>query len=268
MKTRTIFMSLFLTTFCILNLKAQDVKNELSDDQLIKLFAGLRVADVCDGMDMAGLMNVGLVDQSIAPLWKDSENFSHQFVGIALTVKYIPSQRMQVPDEPGLDSYKNWRDQWYTHISGEPFIEEIQPGHVIVIDNKGDGDTDCGTIGSNNSMLWTTQGAVGIVTAGGMRDIDEVIKQKIPVYTDYDNRGRGIRPGRNELESYNEPITIGNTLINPGDVIIADSDGVIVVPREMAMKVADGAREELNLDKAARRKLYDELGIPLDFTVE
>jgi regulator of RNase E activity RraA len=268
MKFRTIFMSVFLLTCCAFSLNAQDKPAELSDEQLIKLFTGLRVADVCDGMDMVGLMNVGLMDQSIAPLWKDTEEFTHQFVGIALTVKYIPTQMKKVPEDVSLESYKHWRDMWYTHNSGEPFIEAIRPGHVIVIDNKGDGESDCGTIGSNNSMLWTTKGAVGLITAGGMRDIDEVIKQNIPVYTDYSNRGRGIRPGRNEFESYNKPITVGNTLINPGDVIIADSDGVIVVPRGKALLVADGAREELLLDKAARRKLYDELGIPRDFTVD
>ena len=81
-------------------------------------------------------------------------------------------------------------------------------------------------------------------------------------------RGRGIRPGRNELESYNKPIVVGGVFIQPGDVIVADGDGVIVVPRKVAGKVADAAREELRLDKDARRKLYEELGIPFDFTVE
>ncbi len=257
-----------LTFFCLVtNLLAQNERN-LTDSQLIKLYEGLRVADVSDGMDMVGLMNVGLVDQSIAPLWRDSENFEHQFIGIALTVKYIPSQKKQVPEKNDIESYKHWRDMWYTYDSGEPFIDEINPGNVIVIDNKGDGESDCGTVGSNNSMIWLSKGAVGIVTTGGIRDIDEVIKQKVPVYTDYSNRGRGIRPGRNVLESYNEPVVIGQTLINPGDVIVADSDGVIVVPREKALEVAEAAREELNLDKGARKKLYDELGIPHDFTVE
>ena len=266
MKSKYVASILFM--FCMItNLLAQNDK-KLTDEQLIKLYKGLRVADVSDGMDMVGLMNVGLVDQSIAPLWRDSENFEHQFTGIALTVKYIPSQKKQVPDKTDIESYKHWRDMWYTHDSGEPFIEEIKPGNVIVIDNKGDGKMDAGSVGSNNSMIWLTKGAVGIVTSGGIRDIDEVIKQKVPVYTDYNNRGRGIRPGRNILESYNEPVIIGETLINPGDLIVADSDGVIVVPREKAVAVADAAREELNLDKEARRKLYKELGIPLDFTVE
>jgi len=71
-------------------------ESKLTDEQIIKLYEGLRVADVSDGMDMIRMMNVGLVDQSIAPLWRDSENFEHQFTGIALTVKYIPSHRPEI----------------------------------------------------------------------------------------------------------------------------------------------------------------------------
>lgn len=250
------FAVIILTLGLLNDLSAQN-ENKLSDEQIIKLYQGLRVADVSDGMDMVGLMNVGLVDQSIAPLWRDSENFKHQFTGIALTVKYIPSQKKQVPEKKDVNSYKHWRDMWYTYDSGEPFIEEIKPGNVVVIDNNGDGEMDCGTVDSNNSMIWLSKGAVGILTSGGIRDIDEVIKQKVPVYTNYSNRGRGIRPGRNILESFNKPVVIGQTLINPGDVIVADSDGVIVVPREKAVEVADAAREELNIDKAVRRKLYE-----------
>jgi 4-hydroxy-4-methyl-2-oxoglutarate aldolase len=246
-------------------LNAQDNVN-LENETLIKLYQGLRVADVCDGMDMVGLMDVGLMDPKIFPLWKDTENFKHQFVGIAFTVKYVPTQRVPHPESTSIEDYKYWRDMWYTHDSGEPFIEDIRPGHVIVIDNDSDGDT--GTTGSNNSMIWTKKGAVGIVSAGGVRDTDEIIKQGIPVYMDYFKRGRGIRPGRNELESFNEPVVVGGVYIKPGDVVVADGDGVIVVPRKMAVKVADAAREELNIDKEARKKLYKELGIPFDFTVE
>ncbi len=83
---------------------------------------------------------------------------------------------------------------------------------------------------------------------------------------DYEKKGRGIRPGRNELESFNKPIVLGGVLVKPGDVVIGDGDGVIVVPREKA--VAEAAREELTLDKAARKKLYQDLGLPIDFTVE
>ena len=254
-------LGIFLSVLC----SAQD-KQDVSNETLLKLYDGLRVADVSDGMDMVGLMDVGLMDPKISPLWKDIENFKHQFVGIAFTVRYVPTNKVPHANTQDREEYKHWRDMWYTNDSGEPFIEEIKPGDVIIIDNADDGDT--GTTGSNNSMIWTSKGAVGIISAGGVRDTDEIIKQEIPVYMDYFKRGRGIRPGRNELESFAKPIVVGGVYIEHGDIVIADGDGVIVVPRAKAVEVADAAREELNIDKAARRKLYEALGIPFDFTVE
>jgi 4-hydroxy-4-methyl-2-oxoglutarate aldolase len=80
--------------------------------------------------------------------------------------------------------------------------------------------------------------------------------------------GRGIRPGRNEIESVNRPITVGGVLVKPGDVIVADGDGVLVVPRDKAVTVAGYARKILENDKAARRNLYRELGLPDDASVK
>ncbi len=237
----------------------------LSDRDILKLYGGLRVADVSDGMDYIGLHDQGLMDQSIESLWKDVENFHHIFRGIALTVRYVPTNR-QFPSNLRGQEYEKWRDEWYTNISGEPFIDSIKAGNVIVIDNAG--HNDVGTVGSNNSLIWKTKGAVGIVSNGGVRDNDEIIKEQIPLYMNIANRGRGIRPGRNELQSVNEPVVIGGVLVNPGDVIVADGDGVIVVPRKHAEEVAKAAHEVLKVDKAARKRLYEQLGIPYDFTVE
>jgi 4-hydroxy-4-methyl-2-oxoglutarate aldolase len=236
----------------------------LSDEDLIKLFTGLRVADISDGMDMVGLKDAGLMDPEITALWKDIDHFKHQFVGIALTVRYVPTNKPYT-EWVKKDEYIKWRDLWYTHISGEPFIESIKKGTIVVIDNQGDGDT--GSVGSNNSLLWTKKGAAAIVASGGIRDTDEIIKQKIPTYFNFMKRGRGIRPGRNQLESFNKPIVVGGVLVNPGDVVVGDGDGVIVIPRDKAEAVALAARNELNIDKASRKKLYEELGIPLDDTV-
>jgi regulator of RNase E activity RraA len=231
------------------------------DRALMKVFDGLRVADVSDGMDAVGLQDVGLMDARIAPLWRDLETFSHRVCGVAVTVRYVPTNKRASRANP--EEFKKFEGQWYRDLSPEPFIGLLREGSVVVIDGHEDGDT--GTIGSNNIMLWKTRGAVGVVTSGGARDTDEIIKEKIPLY--FRGPGRGIRPGRNEVESVNRPVTVGGVLVRPGDVVVADGDGVIVVPREHAEAVARAARAVLEADKAARRKLYQKLGLLPDPTV-
>lgn len=244
---------------------AQPAGDDLSDDEILTLYEDLRVADVVDGMDVVGLRGAGLMDTRIQALWKDIDELDHQFRGIALTVRYVPHNRI-VPNPLPADSFAAWEGRWYNEISPEPFVELIQPGHIIVIDASGNGDT--GSVGSYNSLDWYARGARGIVTTGSVRDTDEIIKQQIPLYMDPLQRGRGIRPGRNMIESVNEPVEIGGAFVRPGDVVVADGDGVVVVPREYAAPVARAAREVLENDKAGRRALYERLGRPLDQTVQ
>ncbi len=237
----------------------------MTDADILKLYEDLRVADVSDGLDFVGLQDACIMHQRIEPLWKDIEDFSHIFRGIAVTARYVPTNRV-VPTPMNKEDYKKWEGNWYGSISSEPFVEFIKEGSVVVLDVNGDGDT--GSVGSFNGLAWFAAGAKGIVSNGGIRDTDELIKQKIPIYLDMMNRGRGIRPGRNEIESVQQPVSIGGVLIKPGDVVVADGDGVIVVPRRYAKPVAEYAREILVNDKAARRGLYEKLKIPLDHTVK
>lgn len=232
------------------------------DDEILAAFAGLRVADVSDGMDAVGLQDVGLVDPEIATLWRDVDEFSHRFCGVAVTVRYVPTNR-RAPTMTEQE-FSEWEGNWYEEISPEPFAELLRRGSVVVIDAGEDGDT--GSIGSYNIMAWKLAGAVGVVTSGGARDTDEIIKQRVPLYLR--RLGRGIRPGRNEVESVNRPVTIGGVLVRPGDVVVADGDGVVVVPREHAAAVARIARRVLESDKAGRRELYEELGLPEDASVK
>lgn len=237
----------------------------VSDDSLLALYEGLRVADVSDGMDVVGLRDVGLMDTNIQALWRDIEAFEHQFRGIAVTARYVPTNHV-VPDSMSAEQFSAWEGAWYNEISPETFVQHIEDGTVVVIDASGDGDT--GSIGSYNALAWYAEGMRGIVTTGSVRDTDEIIKQEIPVYLDPLQRGRGIRPGRNELESVNRPVEVGGVLVRPGDVVVADGDGVIVVPRRRAVAVAQAARRVLEADVAARRDLYQQLGRPLDHTVQ
>lgn len=256
----------FFFVLCFITILASAQRGKtLSDAEILRLYEGLRVADVSDGMDAIGLHDCGLLDPNITALWKDPVHFAHRMTGIALTVRYVPTNRV-FPTGLSLQEYEKWRDEWYTKISPEPFVDSIRQGSIIVIDNQGDNDT--GTTGSNNILFWKKKGAVGVLSAGGVRDTDEIIKEQVPVYMDVMKRGRGIRPGRNEVESVNRSVVVGGVLIHPGDVIVADGDGVIVVPRDHAEEVARIAREVLNADKKGRRSLYDQLKIPYDFTVE
>lgn len=259
-------MKTFLGTLLALIILAPGhAQEKLTDEQILKLYAGLRVADVSDGMDMVGLRDVGLLDQRIEPLWKNTDDMSHIIAGIAVTARYIPTTKV-LKNPMAKEEFQKWEGNWYGNYSTEAYVEHIKPGSIVVLDVQGDGDT--GSVGSFNGLFWVSKGARGVVSNGGIRDTDEIIKQKIPVYLDFMHRGRGIRPGRNELESVNKPVTIGGVVIRPGDVIVADGDGVICVPREFARPVAEFAHEILNKDKQGRKGLYQQLNIPLDKTVQ
>ena len=233
------------------------------DQQLLELFDGLRVADVTDGMDAVGLPGVGLMDPAIHPLWKDAEAFSHRFIGIAVTARYVPTQRAWAGKLPEAD-YDAWAGKWYNELSPEPFQDLLRPGTAVVLDDAL--AADVGSIGSNNILAMKQKGMVGLVTNATARDTDEIITQRIPLY--FRHPGRGIRPGRNEIESVNRPIVCGGVLVMPGDVIVADGDGVLVVPRSVAADVARYARRIMAGDKAGRRNLYEKLGLPSDPSVE
>jgi len=83
------------------------------DAVVLKAFEGLRVADVTDGMDFVGLKNVGLMDPGILPLWKDAKDYRHRFIGIAVTVRYVPTQRPPAPAGLSYEAFRAGGGKWY-----------------------------------------------------------------------------------------------------------------------------------------------------------
>src|SRR5688500_2731426 len=240
-------------------LMATQVYSLDEDRKILKAFEGLRVADVSDGMDFVGLHDIGLVNPEIHSLWKDTVNYSHRIVGIAVTVRYVPTQQPPAGKRSEAD-FDKWVGDFYNQRTPEPFVPLLREGSVVVIEEAP--ETDVGSIGSNNIMSWKLKGAVGVITSNTCRDTDEIIAQKVPLYLK--QVGRGIRPGRNEVESVNRPVVLGGVLVMPGDVVVADGDGVIVVPRAHALEVARYAHKVIDGDKDARRELYKKLGLPAD----
>lgn len=261
---RTALLILVSALFALPAAAQQPAATGPSDEQLLQMYDGLRVADVVDGMDVVGLRSSADGHAHPGALEGHRGAGPHRPGDRPDGALRAPQQVVPNPLPEG--QFGAWEGKWYNELSPEPFVEMIRPGSIIVIDASGNGDT--GTVGSFNALDWVARGARGVVTTGSVRDTDEVIKQKIPVYLDPLQRGRGIRPGRNMVESVNRPVEVGGALVRPGDVIVADGDGVVVVPREHPPRVAREARAVLDKDKEARRRLYERLGRPLDQTVK
>src|SRR5512143_2723404 len=88
------------------------------DQKVLKAFEGLRVADVCDGLDAVGLHGRGLMDPDIHPLWRDTVGYSHRFIGVAVTARYVPTQEATA-GRRSVEDYDRWVANWYSDRSSE-----------------------------------------------------------------------------------------------------------------------------------------------------
>ena len=230
--------------------------NDRRRDIILKMYSGIRVADVCDALDSLGLLDRASMGPEIRPVWTDRVNLAHRLCGFAMTVRYFPTNQPYTPHSP--EEAAAIRQQWQARVM--PADLPCRKGDVIVID--GAGIRNIGYVGSNNLMRWVSRGARGIVTNAGCRDSDEIALQTIPAYSAYIGQGRKI--GRVEFDQYNLPVSVGGVLVHPGDFVVADGDGVIVVPAEHLETVARLAIEEHQADQEARRQWYEQLGLPGD----
>jgi len=230
---------------------------EISTDErteLLELYHGLRVSDVRDGMDWNNLHHYGSMSPDMRPL------FRTRVIGIARTARYVPYQGELPRMSP--EEYSEWSEWYYREICTYPWDEDIEQGDIMVIDQS---NVNCGLMGSFNSLAFLMLGVRGYVIEGGVRDTDELIRQKTPVWSRFISQS--MVQGRLQYDAKNIPVCVGGVVVKPGDVIVADGDGVIVVPRKMAASVAKYANRELETDKQNRRRIYEQLGLALDDSV-
>jgi 4-hydroxy-4-methyl-2-oxoglutarate aldolase len=230
------------------------VSDSQERQELLELYRILRVADVRDGMDWNMMHHYGSMWPDIRPLWRT------RAFGIARTARYLPYEEAIPAMSP--HDYDAWSSWYYQNVCTYPWMKEIEPGDFIVIDQSG---VDVGLLGSNNSLAGVRNGASGYVTNGGVRDTDELILEKVPFWSPFISQT--MVQGRLRFDAMNIPVNVGGVQVNPGDIVVADGDGVIVVPHKLARQVARYARRELENDKKGRRKLYQELGMEPDDTV-
>lgn len=151
-----------------------------------------------------------------------------KLVGSARTLRYLPLREDLVAGHYGpMNAQK-------------ASIESLEPGDVLVMEARG--VSDAGTVGDILALRAQVRGAAGIVTDGGLRDSVPVTALSIPIYS------RSAHPsalGRRHVPfEVDGTISCGGTVVQPGDVVVGDADGVVVVPRAMAREVAAAALDQ------------------------
>ena len=190
----------------------RDAVADVPPDPVVDAFRTLPTAAVSDALDRKRLPGSA---HGVAPLSDRA-----RVVGRAFTVRYAP------PGTP-------------PGTAGD-YIDDVPPGSVVVLDNGA--CTDCTVWGDILTSVASRHGIAGTVIWGVCRDVSKALDIAYPIYSA--SAGRFMRTGKDRVEvaEIGGPVTVGDVQVKPGDLIVADADGVVVVPQAMAADIAGLAR--------------------------
>lgn len=190
------------------------LQRNLPEKDIVKAFEGIPAACIADCMERSCAL-----DPSIHLMSKPEKTM----VGVALTVKSRAGDNLLV----------------------HKALKMAEEGDVIIVSNDG-GDRRRAIIGENMASTGVAKNIAGIVFDGPIRDIDGISKLALPIYATGTTPGGPYKDGPGEI---NVPISCGGISINPGDVIIGDCDGIIVIPKEDASSLIEAARKKMEADE-------------------
>lgn len=180
-------------------------------------------ATICTALFKRGFRNQFI--QNVHPLNPNLPNM----VGEAFTLRYIPARE-------DLNPIKVFQDRSHPQRKA---IEECPPGAVMVIDSRK--DPRAASAGSILVTRLMKRGAAGIVTDGGFRDSPDIAKLPFPAYHQRPSAPTNLTA--HQAIDINVPIGCGDAPVWPGDVIVGDGEGVVVIPAHLADEIADEAVE-------------------------
>ncbi len=208
--------------------------NLSSDEEKFKwMKEHLYVPIVCDVLDNLGYRNQAM-HQRLRPL--DPQHCT--FIGRARTYRWMETDYIEEVDPYGLEIEA---------------VDSIKPGDVVVHSTDFAGTN--APWGELMSTIAQRNGAVGCVCDSMIRDCVRIIGLKFPIFY------AGIRPldslGRGRVMAYDVPVRCGDVVVNPGEIVYADFDGVVVIPKEVEDKVLDLAYDKVFKENQSRQDLMN-----------
>lgn len=214
-----------------------------ADPDVVRRLSGVGTATACARLHRQGIRRTFI--DGPEPL-----RTGQKVAGRALTLQFMP-QREDIADGQTQEAIERRTALWAV-------LDQVQPGDVLVVQAYGSHTTGC--FGDMLVRYFKLRGGAGIVADGRIRDTPRVRDLDVPIWC------TGATPhyaSQAELFpwAYNVPVAVGGVLVLPGDLVVADDDGAVVVPQQRAERLLEAAAEHDAWERFSRRRIDE--GAPL-----